>query len=169
MESASPIGYTIKNTRIQEGFHMKQYECDLCGYVYDEAAGDPDNGIVPAPNGRICPRTGYARCAVREKTNSRKNKGAPKRAAGVPAAFFFLKIGLGRLTGAAQFFKMGTKAKISRKGGVDSEIGRLRRGRSANTARSAAGCPAGLRTAPYDRLSRSMGSGESAGNETELV
>ena len=25
---------------------MKQYECDLCGYVYDEAAGDPDNGIV---------------------------------------------------------------------------------------------------------------------------
>ena len=26
---------------------MKQYECDLCGYVYDEAAGDPDNGIAP--------------------------------------------------------------------------------------------------------------------------
>ncbi|MBS6355622.1 rubredoxin, partial [Oscillibacter sp.] len=23
---------------------MKQYECDLCGYIYDEAAGDPDNG-----------------------------------------------------------------------------------------------------------------------------
>ena len=23
---------------------MKKYECNLCGYVYDEAAGDPDNG-----------------------------------------------------------------------------------------------------------------------------
>ena len=28
---------------------MKQYECDLCGYIYDEAAGDPDNGIAPGP------------------------------------------------------------------------------------------------------------------------
>ena len=26
---------------------MKQYECDLCGYIYDEAGGDPDNGIAP--------------------------------------------------------------------------------------------------------------------------
>ena len=26
---------------------MKQYECDLCGYIYDEAAGDPDSGAAP--------------------------------------------------------------------------------------------------------------------------
>ena len=26
---------------------MKQYECKPCGYIYDEAAGDPDNGIAP--------------------------------------------------------------------------------------------------------------------------
>ena len=26
---------------------MKKYECDVCGYVYDEALGDPDNGIAP--------------------------------------------------------------------------------------------------------------------------
>ena len=26
---------------------MKQYECEPCGYIYDEAAGDPDNGIAP--------------------------------------------------------------------------------------------------------------------------
>ena len=26
---------------------MKQYECDVCGYIYDEAAGDPDNGVAP--------------------------------------------------------------------------------------------------------------------------
>ena len=26
---------------------MKKYECEPCGYIYDEAAGDPDNGIAP--------------------------------------------------------------------------------------------------------------------------
>ena len=26
---------------------MKKYVCEVCGYVYDEAAGDPDNGIAP--------------------------------------------------------------------------------------------------------------------------
>ena len=24
------------------------YVCGVCGYVYDEAAGDPDNGIEPS-------------------------------------------------------------------------------------------------------------------------
>ena len=24
-----------------------KYICDVCGYVYDPAAGDPDNGIEP--------------------------------------------------------------------------------------------------------------------------
>ncbi len=26
---------------------MKSYVCTVCGYVYDEADGDPDNGIAP--------------------------------------------------------------------------------------------------------------------------
>jgi rubredoxin len=26
---------------------MKKYVCTICGYVYDEAKGDPDNGIAP--------------------------------------------------------------------------------------------------------------------------
>ena len=26
---------------------MKKYVCKICGYVYDPAAGDPDNGIAP--------------------------------------------------------------------------------------------------------------------------
>ena len=26
---------------------MKKYVCEVCGYVYDEAVGDPDNGIAP--------------------------------------------------------------------------------------------------------------------------
>jgi rubredoxin len=26
---------------------MDKYVCDVCGYMYDPAAGDPDNGIDP--------------------------------------------------------------------------------------------------------------------------
>jgi rubredoxin len=26
---------------------MKKYTCSVCGYVYDEAAGDPDSDIAP--------------------------------------------------------------------------------------------------------------------------
>ena len=26
---------------------MKKYICDVCGYVYDPAKGDPDNNIPP--------------------------------------------------------------------------------------------------------------------------
>ena len=29
---------------------MKKYVCQVCGYVYDEAAGDPDRGIAPGTN-----------------------------------------------------------------------------------------------------------------------
>ena len=24
---------------------MKKYVCDVCGYIYDEEIGDPDNGV----------------------------------------------------------------------------------------------------------------------------
>ena len=24
-----------------------KYVCDICGYIYDEAEGEPDNGIAP--------------------------------------------------------------------------------------------------------------------------
>ena len=46
---------------------MKKYECVLCGYVYDEAAGDPDNGIAPGtpfedlPEGWVCPLCGLGK------------------------------------------------------------------------------------------------------------
>lgn len=26
---------------------MKRYTCTVCGYVYDESLGEPDNGIAP--------------------------------------------------------------------------------------------------------------------------
>jgi rubredoxin len=41
-----------------------KYVCDVCGYVYDPADGDPENGIVPGtefvnlPDGWVCPECG---------------------------------------------------------------------------------------------------------------
>lgn len=38
----------IKETKIiLEEIIMAKYVCDLCGWEYDEALGDPDNGIAP--------------------------------------------------------------------------------------------------------------------------
>lgn len=41
-----------------------KYECTVCGYVYDPATGDPDNGIAPGtsfediPDDWVCPECG---------------------------------------------------------------------------------------------------------------
>lgn len=38
-----------------------KYVCDICGYIYDEAEGEPDNGIAPGtkwedlPEDYVCP------------------------------------------------------------------------------------------------------------------
>ena len=43
---------------------MKKYICEICGYEYDPAAGDPDNGIAPGtafedlPADWVCPACG---------------------------------------------------------------------------------------------------------------
>ncbi|MBZ4673395.1 MAG: Rubredoxin-type Fe(Cys)4 protein [Spirochaeta sp.] len=48
----------------EEETTMKEYECDLCGYVYDPKVGDPDNGIKPGtafedlPEDWVCPLCG---------------------------------------------------------------------------------------------------------------
>ena len=40
---------------------MDRYVCTVCGYVYDPAEGDPDNGVEPGtkfedlPDGWVCP------------------------------------------------------------------------------------------------------------------
>ena len=44
-----------------------KYVCEICGYVYDEAAGDPDNGIAPGtswdelPEDFACPLCGIGK------------------------------------------------------------------------------------------------------------
>ena len=30
----------------ERGMKMKKYVCNVCGYVYDPAEGDPDNGVA---------------------------------------------------------------------------------------------------------------------------
>jgi rubredoxin len=46
---------------------MKKYVCQVCGYVYDPEAGDPDSGISPGtpfediPDDWVCPKCGAAK------------------------------------------------------------------------------------------------------------
>ena len=46
---------------------MKKYECNVCGWVYDPAVGDPDNGINPGtafedlPDDWTCPECGVGK------------------------------------------------------------------------------------------------------------
>jgi rubredoxin len=43
---------------------MKKYVCSVCGYIYDPAAGDPDNGVKAGtsfkdlPADWVCPVCG---------------------------------------------------------------------------------------------------------------
>jgi len=44
-----------------------KYECTVCGYLYDEIAGDPDNGIPSGtkwddlPDDFVCPLCGVGK------------------------------------------------------------------------------------------------------------
>ena len=46
---------------------MAKYQCDPCGYIYDPAIGDPDNGIAPGtsfediPEDWVCPICGVGK------------------------------------------------------------------------------------------------------------
>ena len=46
---------------------MKKYTCTVCGYIYDEAEGDPDNGVQPGtpweelPEEWVCPLCGVGK------------------------------------------------------------------------------------------------------------
>ncbi len=51
---------------------MKTYVCTICGYEYDPAAGDPDNGVAPGmafadiPEGWVCPLCGAGKDVFEE-------------------------------------------------------------------------------------------------------
>lgn len=46
---------------------MKKYVCNICGYVYDPAKGDPESGIKPGvsfedlPADWVCPECGVGK------------------------------------------------------------------------------------------------------------
>ena len=46
---------------------MDKYVCDMCGYIYDPAEGDPDNGVAPGtpwekvPEDWVCPLCGVGK------------------------------------------------------------------------------------------------------------
>ena len=50
-----------------EVFEIKKYVCDVCGWVYDEAAGDEENNIAPGtkfedlPDDFVCPLCGVGK------------------------------------------------------------------------------------------------------------
>ena len=52
---------------------MKRFVCPVCGYVYDEAKGDPANGIAPGtkfedlPSDWSCPVCGAAKDGFTEE------------------------------------------------------------------------------------------------------
>ncbi len=45
----------------------RKFQCGTCGYIYDEAFGDPDGGLAPGtlfeqiPDDWICPECGSAK------------------------------------------------------------------------------------------------------------
>jgi flavin reductase (DIM6/NTAB) family NADH-FMN oxidoreductase RutF/rubredoxin len=51
----------------KEEVKMDKYECNVCGYIYDPAQGDPDGGIKPGtpfesiPDSWVCPICGAAK------------------------------------------------------------------------------------------------------------
>jgi rubredoxin len=46
---------------------MEKWECTVCGYIYDPAKGDPDNGVAPGtrfediPDSWVCPECGVTK------------------------------------------------------------------------------------------------------------
>ena len=52
---------------------MKKYKCDVCGWIYDESAGVPENGIEPGtkfedlPDDFECPLCGVGKDSFSEE------------------------------------------------------------------------------------------------------
>ena len=52
---------------------MKQFVCSVCGFIYDEAAGIPEDGIAPGtlwqqlPEDWVCPLCGASKSEFEEQ------------------------------------------------------------------------------------------------------
>jgi rubredoxin len=53
--------------KIGVGVFMRKYICNVCGYIYDPAQGDPDGGVNPGtpfadiPDDWVCPLCGVGK------------------------------------------------------------------------------------------------------------
>jgi len=58
---------------------MEKWQCQVCGYVYDEEKGDPDSGVQPKtkfgdlPALWVCPQCGAAKDQFRKLENAKTN------------------------------------------------------------------------------------------------
>jgi flavin reductase (DIM6/NTAB) family NADH-FMN oxidoreductase RutF len=62
--AATYINVQHKQQTSEGAIRMKKYKCIMCGYIYDPAVGDPDNGVQAGtafedlPNDWVCPECG---------------------------------------------------------------------------------------------------------------
>lgn len=67
MRQAGFPSLRVRMERNGEEVKSMKYVCEVCGYVYDETAGDPDNGIAPGtkwedlPEDFVCPLCGVGK------------------------------------------------------------------------------------------------------------
>ena len=66
--SAGCLRILMRERRIGKEINtMKKYVCDVCGYIYDPEAGDPDNGVAAGtawedvPEDWVCPLCGVGK------------------------------------------------------------------------------------------------------------
>ncbi|GAG56509.1 unnamed protein product [marine sediment metagenome] len=67
-ETAATYIKVKPKTKTREGVNnMKKYKCLMCGYIYDPAVGDPDNGVKAGtafedlPDVWVCPECGASK------------------------------------------------------------------------------------------------------------
>ena len=57
----------VNSRKLRKEISMKSYICDVCGYIYDPAEGDPENGVEPGtsfddiPEDWLCPLSGVGK------------------------------------------------------------------------------------------------------------
>ena len=77
---------------------MQKYVCEPCGYIYDPADGDPDNGINPGtafedlPEDWVCPLCGMGKDVFVPEVNKYCSKTGPHWLLSLCADRFFIWI-----------------------------------------------------------------------------
>ena len=65
---------TMIRLLFQGGFIMKTWVCTVCGWIYDEAKGDPDYDLAPGvpfadlPDDFVCPLCGVGKDMFEEQS-----------------------------------------------------------------------------------------------------